>query len=268
MISTLEPGPGRIQTSAFHGLSHCRCAYHISYMYAPSLKLAFSHLKKTGWLEYRNTSFLLVPGPRSGAKMLVSSTMQRANNFPESFFPNQQHFLLILVFGFVFKVCKPMGMSGPGPTLLIRWEPLPTAANASGGATPIFEKDPLIQVLHLHSAYSWTFQFGCLTWFRFRLSIHHPLGFKLAYLGRSCYRKFHALPYFKHVWRVTIIPESCILYTLQGINISHLGKRKIIFKMPFLEDMLVPWRVYSIRHSQEQCSTTTCAIPKTARSQS
>ena len=31
--------------------------------------------------------------------------------------------------------------------------------------------------------------------------------------------------------------------TLQGINISHLGKRKIIFKMPFLRDMLVPWRV-------------------------
>ena len=32
--------------------------------------------------------------------------------------------------------------------------------------------------------------------------------------------------------------------TLQGINISHLGKRIIIFKMPFLVDMLVPWRVY------------------------
>ena len=31
--------------------------------------------------------------------------------------------------------------------------------------------------------------------------------------------------------------------TLQGINISHLGKRKIIFKMTFLGDMLVPWRV-------------------------
>ena len=30
---------------------------------------------------------------------------------------------------------------------------------------------------------------------------------------------------------------------LQGINISHIGKRKIIFKMPFLRDMLVPWRV-------------------------
>ena len=31
--------------------------------------------------------------------------------------------------------------------------------------------------------------------------------------------------------------------TLQGINISHLRKRKIIFKMPFWKDMLVPWRV-------------------------
>ena len=30
--------------------------------------------------------------------------------------------------------------------------------------------------------------------------------------------------------------------TLQGINISHLGKRKIIFKMPFFGDMLVSWR--------------------------
>ena len=33
--------------------------------------------------------------------------------------------------------------------------------------------------------------------------------------------------------------------TLQGINISHLGKRKIIFKMPFLGDMWVSWRVSS-----------------------
>ena len=33
------------------------------------------------------------------------------------------------------------------------------------------------------------------------------------------------------------------MVTLQGINISHLGKRRIIFKMPFLGDMLIPWRV-------------------------
>ena len=33
--------------------------------------------------------------------------------------------------------------------------------------------------------------------------------------------------------------------TLQGINISHLGKRKIIFKIGFSVDMLVPRRVNS-----------------------
>ena len=32
--------------------------------------------------------------------------------------------------------------------------------------------------------------------------------------------------------------------TLQEINISHVGKRKIIFKMDFSPDMLVPRRVY------------------------
>ena len=39
------------------------------------------------------------------------------------------------------------------------------------------------------------------------------------------------------------------IYTLQGINISHLGKRKIIFKMPFLGDMLIPWRVIYVNNS-------------------
>ena len=38
-------------------------------------------------------------------------------------------------------------------------------------------------------------------------------------------------------------PRKNTQHTLQGINISHLGKRKIIFKMPFLGDMLVPWKV-------------------------
>ena len=41
--------------------------------------------------------------------------------------------------------------------------------------------------------------------------------------------------------------NGCIPCTLQGINISHLGKRKIIFKTPFLGDMLVPWRVFFMR---------------------
>ena len=34
-----------------------------------------------------------------------------------------------------------------------------------------------------------------------------------------------------------------VLYTLQGTNISHLGKRKIIFKSALVGDMLVPRRV-------------------------
>ena len=42
-------------------------------------------------------------------------------------------------------------------------------------------------------------------------------------------------------WSGNPLPQK--IFTLQGINISHLGKRKIIFKMPFLGDMLVPWRV-------------------------
>ena len=39
------------------------------------------------------------------------------------------------------------------------------------------------------------------------------------------------------------IPKWWFSKRVKGINISHLGKRKIIFKMPFWGDMLVPWRV-------------------------
>ena len=35
-------------------------------------------------------------------------------------------------------------------------------------------------------------------------------------------------------------------YTLQGTNISHLGKTKIIFKSAFVGDMLVPRRIYRL----------------------
>jgi len=46
-----------------------------------------------------------------------------------------------------------------------------------------------------------------------------------------------------------IVEEQHVIFMiLEGINISHLGKRKIIFKMPFLGDMLVPWRVYLEDH--------------------
>ena len=52
---------------------------------------------------------------------------------------------------------------------------------------------------------------------------------------------------FNYAWDLPIRCSTIDLeyLTLPGINISHLGKRKIIFKMPFLGDMLVPWRVYS-----------------------
>ena len=39
--------------------------------------------------------------------------------------------------------------------------------------------------------------------------------------------------------------ETTKLVTLQEINISHLGKRKIIFKYALSRDMLIPWRVFS-----------------------
>ena len=48
--------------------------------------------------------------------------------------------------------------------------------------------------------------------------------------------------------------------TLQGINISHLRKRKIIFKMPFLGDMLVPWRVV-LRNQDSEPSTVWMYAP-------
>ena len=51
----------------------------------------------------------------------------------------------------------------------------------------------------------------------------------------------------------------CYGLTLQGINISHLGKRKIIFKSDFWWDMLVPWRVSS------HCSLSTFWFPRADR---
>ena len=50
-----------------------------------------------------------------------------------------------------------------------------------------------------------------------------------------------------HLWASKLArnkqaPNRSQKYTLQGTNISHLGKRKIIFKMQFWRDMLVSWR--------------------------
>ena len=51
-------------------------------------------------------------------------------------------------------------------------------------------------------------------------------------------------------------------HTLRGINISHLGKRKIIFKMPFWGDMLISWRVVqtcdSLKIQESSSSFHTC----------
>ena len=46
-----------------------------------------------------------------------------------------------------------------------------------------------------------------------------------------------------HIGSLSYYVYNVYIY-LQGINISHLGKRKIIFKMPFWGYMLVSWRVY------------------------
>ena len=58
----------------------------------------------------------------------------------------------------------------------------------------------------------------------------------------------------KSTWSLLNLYIRKIRSTLQGINISHLGKRKIIFKMPFLGDMLVPWRVTSKFENRHVCS--------------
>ena len=51
--------------------------------------------------------------------------------------------------------------------------------------------------------------------------------------------------YKVYTWYISVqVLYEWYIYTLQGTNISHLGKRKIIFKMPFFGDMFVPKRVY------------------------
>ena len=57
------------------------------------------------------------------------------------------------------------------------------------------------------------------------------------------WRELQDLDRFSKMWSDKMI---FMRHTLQGTNISHLEKRKIIFRMPFLGDMLVPWRVDKI----------------------
>ena len=65
-------------------------------------------------------------------------------------------------------------------------------------------------------------------------SIFGPVGFGLP--GRSSGWRF--------VWIFFLIFCLSQKSTLQGTNISHLGRRKIIFKSALKGDMLVPWRVF------------------------
>ena len=55
-----------------------------------------------------------------------------------------------------------------------------------------------------------------------------------------------------YLWASDSAKSTANFSTLQGINISHLGKRKIIFKMAFLGDMLVSWRVSKQCNHSEQ----------------
>ena len=90
-----------------------------------------------------------------------------------------------------------------------------------------------------------------------RLCFHHPLLLWIVFQGGNLTDKpwqqvilwchtvqCHQSVCFGQSWNPTRNMTYDSQYTLQGINISHLGKRKIIFKMPFLRDMLVPWRVH------------------------
>ena len=53
-----------------------------------------------------------------------------------------------------------------------------------------------------------------------------------------------------------VIFESVV--TLQGTNISHIGKRKIIFKSDFWWDMLVPRRVVNSGKTHETTYVWIC----------
>ena len=51
------------------------------------------------------------------------------------------------------------------------------------------------------------------------------------------------IPYHQRFIPAKLKWKETTMYTLQGTNISHLEKRKIIFKSALGWDMLVPWRV-------------------------
>lgn len=50
-------------------------------------------------------------------------------------------------------------------------------------------------------------------------------------------------------------------YTLQGTNISHHWKRKIIFKVAFWRDMVVPGRAYTLLFEAQDKSIQILSVP-------
>ena len=84
------------------------------------------------------------------------------------------------------------------------------------------------------------------------VSFHQRLG-RTQWIPWVCGKREEVRGFEAADWLPTGLGRKLVACTLQGINISHLGKRKIIFKMPFLGDMLVPWRKFLKRvvlHSQ------------------
>ena len=109
----------------------------------------------------------------------------------------------------------------------------------------VFYKTPAI-CLYVYKTSGWDFNLLSFTEVSYlRLNSHLclvPTKKRLAVKLRRIQQDINNLGLHNHL-RKSEKDEVQNSYTLQGTNISHLGKRKIIFKMPFWGDMLVPWRV-------------------------
>ena len=228
-------------------------------MYAPSLKLTFSHLKKTGWLECRNTSFLFGTRPHVQVrKCWFHQLCKEQTTFQRVSSQTNNTFSLSFVFGFVFKVC-PWECPAPGPQVA---DSMGTATNRyqffSGGATPRFWKRSANTVV---ASTLWIF-LDLPIWVPYMVpfqGVNPPsLTVQIGTPWKELLSIFHAWHTSKHVWRVTMIPEH-VHYISPSLktNSSHLkmtpGKGESYWKPPCLGAMLVLGRVYSIWHSQEQC---------------
>ena len=81
--------------------------------------------------------------------------------------------------------------------------------------------------------------------------IHILKGWWLVDISRACDRK-HAVqlpdvfPFFRLLMGPPRFGEERWWLETKYVQYTHLGKRKIIFKMPFFGDMLVSWRVHQM----------------------